>query len=264
MSTFLFDEIIYGPVRSRRLGLSLGVNLLSKYSKLCSFDCIYCECGFNSKSSTERFPTRAEVYRELKAGLKYISERNETLDSITFSGNGEPTLHPDFPGIIEDTLTLRDKIVPEAVISVLTNSTRLNQPAVVEALKSIDNPYLKLDGGTEETIRLIDKPAGANTEKGGKFSLEDTLGAMEQFEGDFILQTMLLRGSYEGKIIDNTTDEEIDAYLDIVRRLKPRMVTIYTIARDTPAKDLQKIPLAELNEIAEKIRKIIPNVEVSG
>jgi wyosine [tRNA(Phe)-imidazoG37] synthetase (radical SAM superfamily) len=257
MSTFLFDEIIYGPVNSRRLGLSLGVNLMPVKSKICSFDCIYCECGFNSKKPSAQLPTRQDVATALENVLNYMVAEGKEPDSITFSGNGEPTMHPDFPGIIKDTLRIKNKLCPESEITVLTNSTQLFRTEITDALKSIDNPYLKLDGAFNDTIQKIDAPVLPG------FSVKTVVDGLKKFDGDFVLQTMFLRGEYNGEIIDNTTEKEIEAYLEIVKEVNPRTVTIYTIARNTPAENLQKISPKELDAIAVKIREIVPDVRVS-
>lgn len=264
METFLFDEIVYGPVNSRRLGVSLGVNLLPLSAKLCSFDCIYCECGFNSNNPKATLPTREAVKSELIKTLEQMTRESKLPDTITFSGNGEPTLHPDFPEIIADTLELKKQFCPKVQITVLTNSTQIHRPEIFKALKSIDNPFLKLDSAIEATIMKIDKPNRSNTNNDKGYSIQRVIEAMKQFNGDFVLQTMFLRGNYDGDIIDNTTEVEIEAYLKVLEYLKPSMVTIYTIDRTTPAKKLEKISVEELERIAEKIRKIIPNVQVSG
>ena len=151
----LFDSIVYGPIRSRRLGVSLGVNLMPTTAKLCTFDCVYCECGWNQPVSHPQLPTREQV----RAALEYqLLTLDVQPDVITFSGNGEPTLHPDFLGIIQDTCALRDQYCPNAKVSVLSNSTQLGRKDVVEALLLCDNRILKLDSAIDTTMQLIDKP----------------------------------------------------------------------------------------------------------
>ena len=187
--TVLFHSTIFGPIHSRRLGVSLGVNLTPNDGKVCSFDCLYCEAGFNSQGpGTTGFPDRAKVARELEAKLKAMSEAGDALDVITFSGNGEPTLHPDFEGIIDDTLALRDRYYPEAKVSVLSNSTRLGSEAVCRALERVDNNILKLDSAVEETMRLIDRPNAPG------FTVEKVVEQLKRFSGTGIIQTMILEG----------------------------------------------------------------------
>ena len=259
MSTFLFDEIIFGPVESRRLGVSLGINLLPTTAKVCSFDCIYCECGFTPKDYEEKvtLPSREEVREKLDAKLKEMAGEGKLPDVITFAGNGEPTLHRDFAGIIDDTIELRDKLAPEARIAVLSNATTLHRKPVFDALQKIKDNIQKLDSAFEETIRLIDCPRGV-------FDLERTIEKLVAFQGKVIIQTMFIRGTFKGKIIDNTTEEEISAWLELLKKINPLQVMIYTIARDTPVETLQKVPLDELNSIAERVRAAGLDVQVSG
>ena len=236
----LFSSIIYGPIRSRRLGVSLGVNLMPTDAKLCTFDCVYCECGWNQPVSHPQLPTREEVRESLL---------NSPLDVITFSGNGEPTLHPEFLGIIQDTCALRDQYCPGAKISVLSNSTQLFREDVVEALRICDNRILKLDSAITSTMRLIDKPVNPS------LTVEQIVERLSVFNGDFTLQTCFLTGEYEGRIIDNTTPEELAAWYRAVDYLHPKQVMIYVIDRATPLKTLSKIPLDKMNEIAAPLRE---------
>lgn len=242
----LFDSIVYGPIRSRRLGVSLGVNLMPTTAKLCTFDCVYCECGWNQPILHPTLPTRDEVREALRTQL---SAHQSQLDVITFSGNGEPTLHPDFLGIIEDTCALRDEYCPKAKVSVLSNSTQLGRKDVVEALRLCDNRILKLDSAIDTTMRLVDKPVNA------QLTVGQVVEWLKVFDGDFTLQTCFLRGVYEGQVIDNTTDEELKAWYDIVDTLRPKQVMIYVIDRETPLKTLEKIPADKMEEIAAPLRK---------
>ena len=242
----LFDSIVYGPIRSRRLGVSLGVNLMPTTAKLCTFDCVYCECGWNQPVMHPTLPTRDEVREALRTQL---SAHQSQLDVITFSGNGEPTLHPDFLGIIEDTCALRDEYCPKAKVSVLSNSTQLGRKDVVEALRLCDNRILKLDSAIDTTMRLVDKPVNA------QLTVGQVVEWLKVFDGDFTLQTCFLRGVYEGHVIDNTTDEELKAWYDIVDTLRPKQVMIYVIDRETPLKTLEKIPANKMEEIAAPLRK---------
>lgn len=249
MQTVLFHETIFGPIHSRRLGSSLGINLMPDDGKICSFDCLYCEAGYNAQGhGTTGMPSRAKVAGDLEKKLAALREAGAPLDVITFSGNGEPTLHPDFADIVGDTIALRDKYFPSVKISVLTNSTRIADPAVAEALRRVDNNILKLDSAFEETVRLLDRPA-----KG--FSVEQTIARLEKFAGTGIIQTMFTRGEHDGRTIDNTTDTEIDALIDAYRRIAPREIMIYTIDRPTPETTLRHIPREELEAIADRIRR---------
>ena len=242
----LFDSIVYGPIRSRRLGVSLGMNLMPTTAKLCTFDCVYCECGWNQPVSHPVLPTREQVREALASHLVALSPNN--LDVITFSGNGEPTLHPEFSGIIQDTCALRDQYCPQAKISVLSNSTQLGRPDVVEALRMCDNRILKLDSAIDATMRLIDKPVNPN------LTVEQIAEWLSLFDGDFTLQTCFLRGEYMGQIIDNTTSEERNAWYAMVDRLHPKQVMIYVIDRATPLQTLSKVPKAEMEAIAAPLR----------
>ena len=198
--TVLFHSTVFGPIHSRRLGVSLGINLMPDDGKVCSFDCLYCEVGYNSQGKgTTGLPTRQEVNDALEGKLKEMNTAGDPLDVITFSGNGEPTLHPDFPAIIDDTLRLRDEYYPTAKVSVLTNSTRISDPEVAEALKRVDNNILKLDSAIDTTMRLIDRPTSK------EFTVEKVIDALCQFSGTGIIQTMILRGEHCGHKIDNTT-----------------------------------------------------------
>lgn len=259
MSTILFDEIVFGPVHSRRLGISLGINLLPRNGKLCSFDCIYCECGYNAQGKgTTGLPERKEVYEALENRLKKMKEKNETIDVITFAGNGEPTLHPRFGEIIEDTIKLRNSYFPHAKVSILSNATHLDSPAVIEALNKVDNNILKLDSALDDTVRILNVPNSPD------FSVDKLIKQLNLFQGNLVIQTMFLRGEHKGQIIDNTTEKEITAWLEALKRIKPRQVMIYTIDRETPEKELRKVTREELNYIAEKVRKIGFDVSISA
>ena len=250
MAGFLFDNIVFGPVYSRRLGVSLGINLLPNNSKYCNFNCIYCECGWTEIKKGEKIilPNREELTTRLTNKLKDLKGTVNEPDTITFAGNGEPTIHPDFPGIIDDTIAIRDKYAPKAKISVLSNASMLHKPKVVKALKKIELNIQKLDSGIENTFNLINQTA-----KG--LSFEKIVNGLLAFEGKLIIQTLFLRGEYNGNHIDNTTPEEIEAWLKIVKKVQPEYVMIYPIDRGTPAKNLQKIPEEQLNEIAAQVEK---------
>lgn len=251
----LFDSIVYGPIRSRRLGVSLGVNLMPTTAKLCTFDCVYCECGWNQPVSHPQLPTREQV----RAALEYqLSTLDVQPDVITFSGNGEPTIHPDFLGIIQDTCALRDQYCPNAKVSVLSNSTQLGRKDVVEALLLCDNRILKLDSAIDTTMQLIDKPVNQH------LTVAQIIQWLSLFEGNFTLQTCFLRGEYEGKVIDNTTREELDAWYQAVNILQPKQVMIYVIDRATPLQTLSKVPADVMEAIAAPLREKGIDVIVSA
>lgn len=250
MQRVLFHSTIFGPIHSRRLGTSLGVNLTPNDGKICSFDCLYCEAGFNAQGpGTTGMAPRTEVARLLEEKLSAMRTEGAVLDVITFSGNGEPTLHPEFPGIVDDTLRLRDRYFPEAKVSVLTNSTRLASPEVCAALERVDNNILKLDSAVERTMRLIDRPNDPG------FNVEAVIERLSRFAGTGIIQTMMLRGEWEGERIDNTTDAEVEALAEAYRRIRPREVMLYSIDRQTPARTLEKIPAEELRAIGSRLEK---------
>jgi len=237
----LFDKIIYGPIHSRRLGVSLGINLMPTDHKLCTFNCVYCECGFNSPCTLPQMPTYEACIQALEQAL---STMTAAPDVLTFSGNGEPTLHPEFLRIVQGTCTLRDRYCPEAKITVLSNATQLMREDVREALKLVDNRVLKLDSAVDTTLRLIDQPVNP------ALTVGIITNYLAQWQGDFILQTCFLRGSYLGKVIDNTTSRELDAWYAMVRHLRPKQVMIYVIDRATPVATLTKLSREELERIA--------------
>lgn len=259
MGTFLFHEVVFGPVKSRRLGVSLGVNLLPVDTKLCNFNCIYCECGWTStKSGTEKqFQPRELVKKLLGKRLLEMNKNGEKPDVITFAGNGEPTLHPDFAGIIEDTIEIRNKLCPDSRIAVLSNATQLHKQDVITALQKIDDPILKLDSALPSTLNLLNCADCY-------FDVKEIINNLMKFEGNFVLQTMFVRGKYKNQIIDNTTENELSAWLEIVKKVKPQKVMIYTIARNTPSTDLQKVGIHDLEKIAKKLESLGINTQVSG
>jgi len=251
----LFDKIIYGPIHSRRLGVSLGINLMPVDCKLCTFDCVYCECGFNMPGVHPHLPTLEEYTRALTEGLQQMTT---PPDVLTFSGNGEPTLHPEFLPIVETTCRLRDALCPKAKITVLSNSTQLCREDVRRALQMVDNRILKLDSATDATMRMIDQPVNPQLTVA---TIEEYL---EQWKGDFILQTCFLRGEYKGQVIDNTTQEELSAWYEMVRRLHPKQVMIYVIDRATPVQTLEKLTSAEMEHIAAPLIQEGFNIQISA
>ena len=259
MATSLFSEVIFGPIRSRRLGLSLGVNLLPTEAKLCNFDCIYCECGWNSDHcGSRRFNDRTTVRDMLAAQLRKMAADGTPPDVITFAGNGEPTMHPEFEAIIDDTIALRDELCPSARVSVLSNATMIGRESVRRALERVDNNILKLDSAFDATVQLMNKPQQAT------YTVERTVSEMERFEGRMILQTMFLRGRVGEQPIDNTTEREVEAWLKIVERIRPQRVMVYTIDRDTPLETLEKVSVEDLRCIAERVEALGIECSVAG
>jgi len=260
MATFLFDEIIFGPVRSRRLGVSLGINLLPTKRKICNFNCIYCECGWTQdiEKAVSHLPGREEVYNALDSKLSELIKKNIIPDVITYAGNGEPTLHPDFPGIIDDSIILRDKYFKKTRIAVLSNATTISNPLIKNALLKVDQNILKLDSAFDSTIKIHNQPRV-------NVNVEELINNLIGFDGKLIIQTLFLRGIYNGKVVDNTTRVEIREWLKAIERIKPSEVMIYTISRDTPeGARLKKVPLNELKEIAALVESIGIRTQVSG
>jgi wyosine [tRNA(Phe)-imidazoG37] synthetase (radical SAM superfamily) len=249
--SILFHDVVFGPVNSRRLGVSLGVNLLPVDMKFCTFNCIYCECGWTKdKSPVDRkLPEREDVRELLEAKLKGMKEEDQHPDAITFAGNGEPTIHPQFPEILEDTIKLRDQYFPEANVSVLSNASTLDKPAVFHALKKTGNSILKLDAGTEEMFRLINGPRS-------EINLKTIIEKLKEFNGELIIQTLFLRGTLNGQIIDNTAEPGISRWLEHIKAINPKYVMIYPIDRSTPLETLEKVSFEELKQIAERVEKI--------
>ena len=257
MPTSLFGSIIFGPIHSRRLGVSLGVNLLPASGKVCSFDCIYCECGYNAERKGGKLPKPEEVIGALEERLKAMSATQNPLDVITFAGNGEPTLHPDFARIIDATIALRDRYYPEAKVSVLSNSTRIDRPDVFNALMKVDNNILKLDSVFQETVDMIDVP---NQEK---FTVDNLIENLKAFKGNLIIQTMFLRGEHNGKVVDNTIEREVAGWLEALREIAPKQVMVYSLDRPTPEQKLVKVPREELEKIADRARALGFDVSVA-
>lgn len=260
MPTFLFDSIVFGPVRSRRLGVSLGINLLPLTRKVCSYNCIYCECGWThaGDGNSEALPSRTAVREALRQKLSEMREKGTAPDVITYAGNGEPTLHPDFAAIIDDSVALRSEFFPEAKVSVLSNGSMIHRKSVREALKRVDMNILKLDSVFPETVRRMNRPRRP-------FDLARYESYLGDFNGQFIIQTLFVRGRCDGETIDNATPGEISAWLEVIARLKPQSVMIYTIDRDTPdGNELRKVPAAELHAIAERVEALGIPASVSG
>lgn len=249
MPTIIYPSPIFGPVKSRRLGISLGINLLPADGKVCTFDCIYCECGLNAERKPKGvLPTREEVATALEKRLVEMGASGELPDVLTFAGNGEPTIHPQFAGIIDDTIGLRNRLCPSAKVSVLTNATLIARESVFEALKKVDNNILKLDTIDPGFISRIDRPTG-------KYDLATIIERMKAFEGKAVIQTMFLKGEADGKEIDNTGDSYVLPWIATIKDIAPREVMIYTIDRETPVKGLQKATREELDRIVNMLAK---------
>lgn len=244
----MYTDTIFGPIHSRRLGSSLGVNLMPRDGKVCTFDCLYCEAGYNAQGPGKSgLPARADVARLLEDKLAALQAEGAPVDAITFSGNGEPTLHPDFAGVIDDTLALRDRYYPQASVSVLSNSTMLDRPEVVAALRRVDNAIMKLDSVNDDTIRALDRP----TRQG--FTADSVIAQLADMGSGAVVQTMITRGSHEGRVVDNSTPEEVDGLIEAYRRIGPGRIMLYTVDRPTPERSLQRVPRAELDAIASRI-----------
>lgn len=237
------EETVFGPIFSRRLGSSLGINLLPEKGKICNFDCIYCECGWNRDGRNDTvLPSAEKVRGDLERKLQRLVKENTPVDSITFSGDGEPTLNPEFPQIIEDTLRLRDEYYPKAKVSVLSNATRVHLPEVFNALRKVDNPIMKIDAPTNELVAKINQPAPG-------YDVQRVVEALKQFGGNFVLQTCMLRGNG----FDSSRPEVVDGLMDIVRLLKPREWMVYTIDRATPMEGLEKFSPQEMKALVQPI-----------
>lgn len=259
MGTFLFNDIIFGPVSSRRLGSSLGINLLPSKLKICTFNCIYCECGWTCKrdlADTE-FPPRDLVKKELHNRLIELSKSGSLPDAITYAGNGEPTLHPEFEGIIEDSIQVRDLLSPDSKIAVLSNGSLAHKENVKRALLKADQNILKLDTGIEDTFRVLNNPPD-------ELKLQDIVTSLKNFHGKLTIQTLFTRGEFRAVKIDNTTRKEINELLKLYKEINPIEVMVYTIARSTPARGLERIPYDELKSIAVRIEEIGIKTQISG
>ena len=248
------EEVVFGPIRSRRLGSSLGINLLPTEGKICNFDCIYCECGWNKDGRNDhRIPTAAEVRSALEDKLSACLLEGTPIDSITFSGDGEPTLNPEFATIIDDTLSLRDTYYPEARVSVLSNATRVGVDSVFEALRKVDNPILKIDAPTNGLVAKINQPAPG-------YDVDAVVKNLARFDGDFVLQTMFLKSPD----FDSSSPEVLDGWMAIVRKLRPREVMVYTIDRETPMKGLVKFTEAQMRSMVQPLIDEGFTVQIKG
>lgn len=250
----LREETVFGPIRSRRLGNSLGINLLPVNGKVCNFDCVYCECGWNRDGRDDTLlPSPEKVHTALEEKLKALRREDSPVDSITFSGDGEPTLNPGFPEIIDDVLSLRDTYYPEATVSVLSNATRVHIPEIFAALCKVDNPIMKIDAPTDELAALINHPAPG-------YEVQKVVEALKKFNGNFILQTMFLRSP----VFDSSAPEVLCGWMDIVRFLRPRQIMVYTIDRPTPDESLIKFTEGEMKNMVAPLLAEGFNIQIKG
>lgn len=249
----IYPSPIFGPIKSRRLGISLGVNIMPSDGKWCSFDCVYCECGLNKDHHPkEPLPTPEEVHDKLESTLQQMKERGEMLDVITFSGNGEPTMHPMFSMIVDNVLSLRNEYYPEAKVTVLSNSTQIYRQDVFDALMKVDNALMKLDTVSEKYIHTVDQPAG-------NYNLHLIINRLAYMNGHAVIQTMFMKGSIkdrDGRLVsvDNCNDEYITPYIETLKKIQPRQVMIYTLDREWPTEGLEKADHETMDRIADKIR----------
>ena len=249
-----FDDKVFGPIFSLRLGSSLGVIILPSKGKLCNFDCVYCECGWNKDGISDNiFPRLGDVAAALEAKMRAVLAEGKNVDSITFSGNGEPTMNPEFAEIIAVTLELRDRFFPHAKVSVLSNATLAGRPKVMEALLKVDNPIMKIDASSDELVKKINKPTGY-------YSLASVVDNLRKFEGRFVLQTMFLKSAD----FDTAAPELLKAWMDIVRELHPREIMVYTIDRETPDKTLGKYTVEQMRELVQPLVDEGFNIQIRG
>lgn len=257
MSTIIFPSPVFGPVHSRRLGVSLGINLLPADGKVCSFDCVYCECGLNARHRPGKpLPSIEELRTHLEATLQRMGREGQQPDVLTFAGNGEPTLHPHFAEAVDCVLRLRDRYCPEAKVSVLSNATQIHRPDVREALRRVDNNIQKLDTVDAEYILKTDRPQG-------HYCVEDTIANLCLFQGHVIIQTLFMQGTAGGVDYDNTRPAYLPPYLEALQRIGPQQVMIYTIDRETPVAGLRKASPQQLDDIAARVRALGLDVTVS-
>lgn len=233
-------SIIYGPVKSRRLVKSLGINLLPTNRKICSFNCNYCQYGLTqqvngSETSMDLFPGLAEVINALTLGL----EEHPDVDFVTFSGNGEPTLHPNFAKIVDGVNNVvKTNILSNAKVALLTNGSTLVNKKTMEAISKIDRVYIKLDAPNEPLFRKINKPALS-------IDFNRMIESMKEVS-NLRLQTMLMEG-----VVTNCDPKSLEDYYNLIAYLQPEEVHIYTIDRPTPVEGLLKVSPEKLNMIAE-------------
>jgi len=242
---FLWDKIVFGPIQSRRLGNSLGINVSPTTKKICSFDCIYCECGWTLEKNIDPkdFYSVEEITEAIEKKLQECSANNTPVDSITFSGNGEPTLHLNFCQIIDNLIVLRDKYYPGTAITCLSNAAQLANKYVLSVLQKIENPVLKLDAVDESLFQLINKPTI-------DISVNEIIKQLQSLNGNFIMQSLFLKGMFNNQTFNNAEEPHLSLWIEVVKKLNPKQVMLYSIDRSTPAQGLEKITAEELQKFA--------------
>jgi wyosine [tRNA(Phe)-imidazoG37] synthetase (radical SAM superfamily) len=235
----LKEGIIYGPVNSRRLGRSVGINLLPVRGKVCSFDCIYCQYGHTRVKTLdpgpEGFPTFGEVILAAETALKSAPD----FDSFTFSGNGEPTLHPQWPEIVEAVRQLRDRHRPGVRLSLLSNSSTAVRPQVQATLLRLDAPIMKLDAGDDVTLAAINRPVNGIRVK----SILDGLAGVP----GLIIQSVMLEG-----VVTNSAGNAFENWLGALAMLRPLQVQVYSTDRPVPVAGVERVRPERLQEIAAR------------
>lgn len=233
--------IIYGPILSRRLGRSLGINLLPINRKVCSFDCVYCQYGpasiFDNPEKGDGFPSVTDVLLNIEKALK----KPRTIDYLTFSGNGEPTLHPDFPEIVQGVVSLRNKLRPEVKLAILSNSSRVNDPNILSSLRMLDAPMMKLDAGDEKTFRAINRPARS-------VDFWEMVEGLKQVD-HLMIQSLLVDG-----VVTNVRGDAYQAWAVTLAEMNPKEVHIYSTDRPTAFEGVEAVNFDTLEKIAADLQ----------
>ncbi|MDL2261986.1 radical SAM protein [Bacteroidales bacterium OttesenSCG-928-I21] len=256
MATFLFDKIVFGPIKSRRLGNSLGVNILCANSKHCNYNCVYCECGWTGVQKN-KLPTAQQVANELEKYFKYLTDESIKPDVITFAGNGEPTLNPQFNEIINETIRIRDIYATDVNIAVLSNATQLQNPKTVEAMNKIELPILKIDTTNQSEFELINAPVDS-------IRINTIIEQISSKINNPIIQTMFFKAKFDKYSFDNTKSEHLEKFFDVLKKISPKMVMIYSVDRDTPMKNIERIDIVKMQEIGNEIKKMGFNTIVTN
>ena len=256
MATFLFDKHVFGPVKSRRLGNSLGINLLSTHYKVCDFDCIYCECGWtHHKPDSKKFIEKQKFIQLLETKLSQLERDKIPVDYITYAGNGEPTLHPYFLEIAKKVSELRDQYFPKCSIALLSNGSTLSKEKIKASFAYIEDVILKIDAGHQQLFQLINRP-------NEHLQLDDICNNMVNLQGNFIAQSMFLKGNADGVEFDNSDQKVVAKWKEKIQMLRPKYVQIYSISRDTPLESIQPISKERLQNIAEQLENMGIHAEV--
>ncbi|MDO8666925.1 MAG: hypothetical protein Q7J79_09955 [Gemmatimonadales bacterium] len=252
----LWERIINGPMHSRRLGLSLGLNILPPRSKLCTFDCPYCECGFNTpKAHGQRWPSPDLVADALRKTIGFLKERGERgergekgeiggtsglPDWVTFAGNGEPTMHPRFPVVVERVLATRDEVAPGLRVGILSNGLAAGKPSIRGALNRLDARMMKLDPGPTGTVN------------GLAYDREPLVRSYLELK-DVIVQAMFVQGPG----FDCGSEESVAEWLGWLERVRPTAVHIYSLDRAPADLAVQPVARDRLDAIADRARSVI-------